>query len=86
MEAGRHTAATVALRIYWLVTKPHVSVRDPCAAVLRGPAAALLPDLHSLFSLYNIPSGRPRIFCVIRRKKDDVSGKLKVNTDPIDVA
>lgn len=34
------------------------------------------------FSFYNIPSGRPRIFCVIRKKKDIVSGKLKVTTDP----
>lgn len=37
------------------------------------------------FSFYNIPSGRPRIFCVIGKKKDIVSGKLKVTTNPTDV-
>lgn len=85
VEAGRDTAATVSVRIYWLVTKPHVSVWMAEIPVLPSSGGQWLlfcdSDLHSLFSFYNIPSGRPRIFCVIRRKKDIVGGKLKVNTD-----
>lgn len=83
-----HTAATVSVGIYWLVTKPHVSVGCRRSLCCLPPGASrcssVKPHLHSLVSFYNVPSGRPRIFCVIRRKKD-VSGKLKVNTDPVDV-
>lgn len=48
-----------------------LDIRDPCAAFLQGPVATLLWSLiYIVFSFYNIPSGRPRIFCVVRRKKD----------------
>lgn len=90
MGAGGHAAATGSLRIYWWEREPHVSVwlsGDPCAAFLRGSGGCSSgkPDLHSLFSSYNIASGRPRIFCVIRRNKDVVGGKLNVSIDPIEV-
>lgn len=51
--------------------------------------SSVKPDLHSVlsfFPVYNIPSGRSRIFCGIGKKKELVSGKLKVNTDPVDEA
>lgn len=50
--------------------------------------SSMKPDLHSVlsFSVYNIPLGRSRIFCGSWKKKDIVSGKLKVNTDPVDEA
>lgn len=88
------TAATVSVRIYYLETKPHVSVwkkpiRDPSSSFLQGQAAALLWSLIYILSFFFLLQQSPlagrESSVSLGRKKDIVSVKLKVTTDPTDV-
>lgn len=89
VEAGRHTAATVSLRIYCLVTKPHVSVCKNKSQIPVSPSSGdnwlLFRDpwftFSPLLSTTSPPAGRESSVSLGRKKTLSVAieGKRRSN-------